>query len=409
MISAKFSCGVACLWLISVSAGAQERNAILPGEAKGAPILVVQKEQTQEKKSDKDKKEDKTAKPKIDFSEAPPQTAEAPPAPSFNMIGDPPPLLYELLFVNVASLAKVKISQTSSQTIDIPFNGKRAVRVAVAGGGPFKIADNESPLPQDRVFFTYNFYDNVHGPTQGSDRSTIVSQTVKLRGQDFDADIFIPGVATPRGDLHRETIGFEKTFLDGSFSLGMRVPFFQQTGASELSDSDLGNMTFIVKYAPYLDRQAGSGISTGLAVTVPTGPAVQTTHGDLHSTYLQPFLGYQMAMDRLLVFGFFSVAVPSEAEDVTLMFNDVGVGYRMFEGRGGMVTGIVPALEAHVTTPLNHRAVTDSVQGIDLVVLTGGVHVGLGERSMLTLGVATPVSGPRLFDVEAIVQFNLRF
>ena len=142
---------------------------------------------------------------------------------------------------------------------------------------------------------------------------------------------------------------------------------------------------------------------------MPTGPAVQTTHGDLHSTYLQPFLGYQMAMDRLLVFGFFSVAVPSEAEDVTLMFNDVGVGYRMFEGRGGMVTGIVPALEAHVTTPLNHRAVTDSVQGIDLVVLTGGVHVGLGERSMLTLGVATPVSGPRLFDVEAIVQFNLRF
>jgi hypothetical protein len=42
------------------------------------------------------------------------------------------------------------------------------------------------------------------------------------------------------------------------------------------------------------------------------------------------------------------------------------------------------------------------------VVITGGVHVLIG-RSDLTLGVATPVTGPRLDSIEAVVQFNYRF
>ncbi|GEM_PF-6169964 len=413
MTWAKFVGGVGCVWFACLSAGAQERDGKLPapGTAKGAPSLVLaaQPEQAQEKKGDKEKKkDDKTAPPKVDQLTRPaPEVAEAPRAQSFNMIGNFQ--LYELILVHVPSLAKLKVPDSNGQTIDIPFDGVRKVRVVVPGRGGYNISENESPLPQDRAFFTYNFYDNVHGPGQGSEQPIVVSQKVNLRGQEFDADIFIPGVATPRGDLHRETFGFEKTFLDGAFSLGMRVPFFQQNGASEFSDRDLGDMTFIAKYAPYLDRPSGSGISVGLAVTVPTGPSLQTIHGELHSTILQPFVGYQFAMDRCLVFGFSSVAVPTEAEDVTLFFNDIGVGYRMFEGRGGMVTGIIPAFEAHVTTPLNHRAATDSVQGIDLVVLTGGVHIGLGQRSLLTLGVATPITGPRVFDVEGIVQFNIRF
>ena len=67
-------------------------------------------------------------------------------------------------------------------------------------------------------------------------------------------------------------------------------------------------------------------------------------------------------------------------------------------------------LETHVTTPLNHRE--DLVGPLfvpDLVVITGGVHFGLGRHSTLSFGVATPVSGPRLFNVEAFAQFNRRF
>ncbi len=51
----------------------------------------------------------------------------------------------------------------------------------------FKIAENESPRPVDRVFVTYNYYNDV--------------------------DVFHFG--SSRSDLHREMIGFEKTFLGG--------------------------------------------------------------------------------------------------------------------------------------------------------------------------------------------------
>ena len=40
----------------------------------------------------------------------------------------------------------------------------------------------------------------------------------------------------------------------------------------------------------------------------------------------------------------------------------------------------------------------------------GGVHFGLGRgRTLLTLGVATPVTGPRPMEVEGFVQLNFRF
>ena len=409
----KFICGLNGVLLVFVSAGAQERAAaLLPaGPSKAATPLVLVAQQP-EKKGDKEKKQDKTAEPKIEFTRPEVEPGEATRGPRPNMIADLPPVSYALVFVPIPSLAKLKIPPIRNgggQTIDIPFTGQRAVRVPVAGPGGFKIAENESPFPQDRVFFTYNYYDNVQGPAQGSDRALLLSQMVNFRGQDFAADIFIPGVTPPRLDVHRETFGFEKTFFDGAASIGLRVPFFQNNGAEPFSSNDLGDMTIILKGLLYQNPATDSGFSAGLAVTVPTGPDIRTATGELHSTILQPFLGYQLGMDRLLVYGFLSIAVPTEVDDVTFLFNDLGIGYRLCEGRGGLVSGIIPAIEAHVTTPLNHRDSNDTIQGFDLVVLTGGVHVGLGQRSMLTLGVATPVTGPRLFDVEAIVQFNMRF
>ena len=43
------------------------------------------------------------------------------------------------------------------------------------------------------------------------------------------------------------------------------------------------------------------------------------------------------------------------------------------------------------------------------VITTLGSHF-LFNRSILTLGAATPINGnPRLFDIEAIAQFNYRY
>lgn len=62
--------------------------------------------------------------------------------------------------------------------------------------GGFKIAENESPRPQDRIFFNNNFFDNINNTN------------------------------TDIASVQRQTIGFEKTFLDGDASVGVRVPFF---------------------------------------------------------------------------------------------------------------------------------------------------------------------------------------
>jgi hypothetical protein len=384
--------------LANVHTAAQERGArFTPPSAGGTVQLVVAAQPKEEKK------DDKTKPPQIDLAAAAPETFEAERAPSPHMMGDQG--LYSLILVPVPALAKLQVGR--GETIDVPFTATRKVRVPVPGRGGIKIGENENVMPGNRAYFSYNYYNNVQAPADGADQFQTSSQTVVVNGRTFQADIFVPGVRPLRGDIHRQTFGLEKSFLDDRFSLGVRVPLYQQTGDPGFEDADLGDMSFIVKWAPYQEYESGSGISVGLAVTAPTGPDIQTPSGELHTTIVQPFMGYQINRDRLLVFGFTSIAVPTDERDLTVWFNDIGVGYRLFEG--GLFRSVVPAIEAHVTTPLDHRSPTDEIRGLDLVVLTGGVHLGVGQRSMLTLGVATPITGPRPYDVEALVQFNLRF
>jgi hypothetical protein len=253
--------------------------------------------------------------------------------------------------------------------------------------GAFKIADNESPRPQDRVFLTYNFYNNV------------------------DASLNPPGF--PQTNVHREGIGFEKTFLGGNASIGMRLPFAEDQGDSSVSRSGVGDLSIILKYAFINNRETGNVISAGLVVTVPTG-ANFLPEGvpDINPTLLQPFVGAIYNIGDFYLQGFSSIVVPTDSQDVTLWLNDIAVGWFLYRSRDcdRLVTAIVPTLEAHITTPLNHRnALTDPIPGIDIVDLTGGVTVGLGSRSTLGLGVVTPLTGPKPFDVEAQAYFNFRF
>jgi hypothetical protein len=69
----------------------------------------------------------------------------------------------------------------------------------------------------------------------------------------------------------------------------------------------------------------------------------------------------------------------------------------------------VPTAEVHVTTPLNQRGVNAPISVPDIVTITGGLHIGMGRGCVLTLGAVTPVTGPRVYDIEAIAQFNVRF
>ena len=232
----------------------------------------------------------------------------------------------------------------------------------------------------DRAYVSYNFYGNVE----------------------------------KTADLHREIIGFEKSFLDGRVSVGLRLPYLQIQTDSFGSDDAWGDLSVILKYAIINNRDTGNVLSIGMAVTAPTGelPNSFAVHGTsvdaVHSTLLQPFVGYIWNSGHFFIQGFTSVAFPTDSEDATILFNDIGFGYRIPLSRGPF-TSIVPTLEAHVNTPLNHRRSADGPQFSDSVDLTAGFHFHLNDHVSFSTGVGTPVTGPRLFDIEALARFDFRF
>src|SRR5262249_40085048 len=155
--------------------------------------------------------------------------------------------------------------------------------------GAFKVAENESPKPADRVFVNFDYLTGVR--TFGG-------------GPNFDVD--------------REIIGFEKTFLDGDASFGFRVPLVHKDGVPAELDG-FGDVSFLVKLL-LLNDCSGNVFSTGLVVTAPSGRNVRLADlGTLHSALLQPWLGFLYRADRFYAHGFSAVVVPTEARDVTLL------------------------------------------------------------------------------------------
>ncbi|HEX5272843.1 MAG TPA: hypothetical protein VFW33_20235, partial [Gemmataceae bacterium] len=263
----------------------------------------------------------------------------------------------------------------------------RLVRVPGINRGSFKITENESPRPLDRVFINYNYYNRIG--TSAADGGAI------------------------RPDLHRETAGFEKTFFDGNASFGMRVPYLQTTDSDGFAGgSDIGDITFISKVAVYNNRQTGSVLSVGVAVTAPTGPDDILADGSrLHSTLIQPYLGFICSAGSFSLRGFSAVIVPTDGRDVTLITNDVAVDLALYQNCDAFISSIVPTVEFHLTDPTNHRGLSSSgdVGFPDILVLTTGAHIGLGKHAVLNVGGAIPLTGPKPFDFEGIAQLNWAF
>jgi hypothetical protein len=254
------------------------------------------------------------------------------------------------------------------------------------------------------VYFSYNSFNDVRGPV--SDAQLPISTTQQTNTGTITT--FIPGAPRVNAGVQRQVLGLEKTFLDGFASVELRLPFLQSQGNLNGWDaSNFGDITIIGKYAFFLDRTTGDVLSGGLAITAPTGASITTIEGDIHSTLFQPWFGYVWNRDRFFLQAFHSIVVPTNARDVTLLFNDVGLNYWLYRAdTERFLRFAVATAEAHVTTPLNHRGADAPIWVPDLVVMTGGIHLGVFRNSMLTLGAATPVSGPRPFSTELFVHFN---
>jgi hypothetical protein len=308
---------------------------------------------------------------------------------------------------------------TGTTTTAVPIDVFTRARVPVLTRGGFKIAENEGVVPEDRAFLTYNFYRHVVGPGGESEPAvglvggTPVApapvpalgtrQLVGLVGANPTlTSVFVPPATW---DVQRAVIGFEKTAFDGWASFGVRAPFFRVEGDGSLGGSDFGDLSFVFKGLLWCDG-CGDAASAGLVVTVPTGPDIHTVVGDIHPTLFQPFVGGVVSSGDAFAMGFTSVVIPTDDRDVTLLFTDIGAGVMVYKSPDGM--WVAPTAEVHVTTPLTHRN-GGVITVPDLVVLTEGVQCGLGGGTSLAVGVAVPVSGPRPFDWEALVQLNIRY
>jgi hypothetical protein len=106
--------------------------------------------------------------------------------------------------------------------------------------------------------------------------------------------------------------------------------------------------------------------------------------------------------------------VPTDSNEPTLLFNDIGVGYYLYRApdTGRFLTGVAPTLEVHVNTPLSHRGGIDALDPLrasDQVDLTAGVNLELLQTKRLALGVVVPTTGPKPFAVEALLQLRCSF
>jgi hypothetical protein len=283
-----------------------------------------------------------------------------------------------------------------------PPGARQASALAPSVRG-FKIAENQSPRPQDRVFYSFNFYDDANAALN----------------KRFDSPV--SGLR-----VYREIWGFEKTFDNGMGSIGFRLPLNTLSANSNIrgvasnyggTSTALGDLSIYTKYILKLDPATGSLISVGLLVTPPTGPnsfAGAKYLQSIHNTTISPFLGYIWSRGDFYLQGFSSLDVPSSVRDVTMVYNDIGLGYFVFRRNcpNHFLTAIAPTFETHVNTPLTHRDaynINDPVGTADVVNLTYGINFEFYGRSVLTFGFVTPVTSPKPFAYEALLLFNLRF
>jgi hypothetical protein len=286
-------------------------------------------------------------------------------------------------------------------------------RVNIGLASDFKIAEGDSPRPTDRIFYLFNYYNNV-------DKNRFISSLESVHGV----------------DLYNHVFGFEKTLFDGLVSLELRIPFhtidadakqFTVTpsfsggtsvvgpGGPGFSDTEFGDITAIAKVVLLEERATGSLLSAGLAVTLPTADNLQ---GSLENstTFVQPFVGYILNRGNFFVQGFTSVTLPVTNDEAIVLFNDIGAGYYVYRANcSGLLTAVAPTLELHVITPLRQPAIVEAFEPVEnlrlknIVDLTLGTTLEFGNRATLGLGVVASLSNPKPFDFGALAQLNYRF
>ncbi|QDT54326.1 hypothetical protein Pan44_23550 [Caulifigura coniformis] len=294
-----------------------------------------------------------------------------------------------------------------------------------------KVSENNHPLPRDRVFYSFNAFDDA----------------LKFDSS-FDGALF---PASRSQTLLRHTVGIEKTFNEGESSIEFRLPFFDGTtygrtvGAESLAydGGNVGNLLVTAKTLLY--ESDAFAMSAGLGVAAPTGSdatiRVNSTLAkiDNSAVYLSPFLASLWTpSDEWFVMGFSQIQVSANGDPVVLrdpllgnsrvatvnaptaLSLDLSIGRWLFRDRtDAIIQGMALVGEVHQFAALQD---TDGVPQADptdvglraaderlsLTTLTFGVHSVLPGNSTLRVAGVVPMDDDQ-FDGELIVQFNFYY
>jgi hypothetical protein len=203
------------------------------------------------------------------------------------------------------------------------------------------IADNNSPIPRDRISFRYNHFDNAQSVNGLADSPPVFDPSLPLGARRQD-------LATRNFDFELYTFQFEKTFFDGLMSAELRLPF--STGLSSNLNLSVGTQAgqsnarvalpagnFLYGYYNTTTGQNNSvqGGANQNSVTPPTGTTtplqaftVNRTPRDTLGTYATEFgnltgilKGVVYRDDAFLLSGGLGLGIPT-ADDTHLRITD---------------------------------------------------------------------------------------
>jgi hypothetical protein len=306
--------------------------------------------------------------------------------------------------------------------------------------GQSKLVENFSPMPRDRVYLNYSFFDQVPSGTGAV-------------------------------NINRWTPGFEKTFFNRLASVEIRTPFAGTLDSTIPTSGPVG--TSIVQFGNLFLAAKGLliasdvfALSGGMSMSLPTASDTTvlntgTGHSGLRNVgqptspfsfqravirnqevRLQPFLAFLATPnDRLFVQGLAQIDTAAGSNGVTAYFVgnqqngklggqtfanlSLSGGYWLYRDNSNFVTGISPIAEAHFTQSLDNGRYTiaglsssnDSLSvgipsyHVHLINVTAGVNIQLGPLSSLLLGYTTPIGSgsDKQFEGEFRLLFNRRF
>jgi hypothetical protein len=347
------------------------------------------------------------------------------------------------MFGDLGGATSTFILQKGPSPVGGPSRSVGTFSLPIAGGGSRigKISENDSPIPRDRIFFSYNHFQNVF---QISETPLAPPGPTQIRQEPID----------------RYTLGFEKTFFEGWTSVEVRMPF---TGSIDAqlptfgysSTGNVGNLTVVLKKLVYMDYSTAVG--AGVAIETPTGTdtfsRIDGTRLQFRNdaTHLLPYIGFNWSPgdprwgwgSGLFFSGFAQIDINTNGNridvvdqnnmprgtlgtltDQNLGFLDLAAGYWLYRDPDApRLTGLAAITELHYTTTLqdvdringtvagNTIAINSTGNRFDILNGTIGVQALLFDASSLRVAGVFPMGNDdrRLFDSELQVQFNRRF